>query len=465
MTAQITSITQRFMPGRGKELTAVAADPVYHGADDPAQDVRWGKAVAIFFFVIFVGWASFARLDAAAQAPGRLVVAGQRQAVQHRDGGVVGEIMVKEGARVRQGQVLIRLAAAEVRAQERALSSQAITLLAQRARLQAEQQGRGSITPPPEFSELSSRDKAEAQEALRIQESQRRTRAAVLSAQSSVLGQRTAQAGSQGQGYSRQVVATQEQLRLITEELEALRTVAEKGFVSKSRIRALERAKAELEGQSGQYSATVASSRGQVSETRLQVLEARSNYLDKVATELRDVETSLNEILPKLNAARDQLARTEIRSPATGTVVGLTVFTPGGVIAAGEKLMDVVPEKAGLSIEARISPADADDLRVGQEAFVRFDTLHERSLPNLTGIVTRFSADSFTDERTGESFFTADVAVPPSEIDKIAKVRGEDFELRAGMPVSIQIPLRKRTALQYALEPLTQALWGSFREQ
>lgn len=463
MTSEITSITPRYVPGG--ELAEMAPDPFYHGTDDPAQEVRFGKAIAIFFFVIFLGWAAFARLDAAAQAPGRLVVAGQRQAVQHRDGGVVGEILVKEGGRVQRGQVLVRLAAAEVRAQERALSSQAIALLSQRARLQAEQQGRGSITPPAEFAQLSAEDKAEAANALKIQQAQMRTRAAVLSAQRSVLGQRTAQAGSQGQGYSRQVTATNEQLRLIKEELESLRIVAEKGFVSKTRVRALERAQAELEGQSGQYSATVASSRGQASETRLQVLEARSNYLDRVTTELRDVETSLNDILPKLNAARDQLARTEIRSPATGTVVGLTVFTPGGVIAAGQKLMDVVPEKVGLAIEARISPADGDDLRVGQRAFVRFDTLHERSLPNLTGKVTRVSADSFTDERTGESFYTAEVTVPADELGKISKVRGQDFELRAGMPVQVQIPLRKRTALQYALEPLTQALWGSFREQ
>lgn len=464
MTAEITTITPRYVAGQERQL-ADTGDSFYHGADDPSSEVRFGKAVAIFFFVVFLGWAAFARLDAAAQAPGKLVVAGQRQAVQHRDGGVVGEILVKEGVRVERNQVLIRLAAAEVRAQERALSSQAIALLAQRARLQAEQQGRGSITPPAEFSQLAPEDKAEAQNALSIQAAQMRTRTAVLSAQRGVLGQRTAQAGSQGQGYSRQVTATNEQLRLITEELESLREVAEKGFVSKTRVRALERAKAELEGQSGQYSATVASSQGQASETRLQVLEARSNYMDKVTTELRDVETMLNEILPKLNAARDQLARTEIRSPATGTVVGLTVFTPGGVIAAGQKLMDVVPEKVGLAIEARILPADGDDLQVGQKAFVRFATLHERKLPNLIGSVTRVSADSFTDERTGESYFTAEITVPREEIRKITDVRGEDFELRAGMPVDIQIPLRKRTALQYALEPLTDALWGSFRQQ
>ncbi len=260
------------------------------------------------------------------------------------------------------------------------------------------------------------------------------------------------------------MAAVDEQLRLINEELESLRTVAEKGFVSRNRVRALERARADLEGQRGQYAATVASSGSQQGESRLQILEAQSNYYERIATELRDVENALADVRPKWSAARDQLARTEIRSPATGTVVGLTVFTPGGVIAAGQKLMDIVPDKAPLTIEARVLPADADDVRIGQPAFVRFDTLHERSLPALEGEVSRVSADSFTDERTGETYYTAEISVPIAELARIDELRGAET-LRAGIPVSIEIPLRKRTALQYALEPLTGAFRRSFNEQ
>jgi HlyD family secretion protein len=145
--------------------------------------------------------------------------------------------------------------------------------------------------------------------------------------------------------------------------------------------------------------------------------------------------------------------------------VGLTVFTVGGVIAPGQKLMDIVPDKAPLLIEARVSPNDADDLSVGQLTHVRFDSLHERSLPALAGRLTRLSADSFTDERTGESFFTAEVTIPLDQLQLIKDRRGEDFALRAGMPVQVLVPLRKRTALQYAFEPLTQGMWRSFREQ
>lgn len=437
------------------------AEPVT--SDDPSREIRLGVIISLLFFVVFIGWAAIARLDAAAVAPGRLTVTGQRQTVQHREGGVVAQILVKEGAKVQRGQVLVRLAGDDVRAQERGLSSQAIALLAQRARLRAEQAGRRFIVTPPEFAQLNPEDRTKAAEALRLQQAQLRTRAAVLSAQRGVIGQRTAQAGSQGSGSARQVEAIDVQIRLIDQELAGLRELTERGFVSQNRLRALERAKADLQGQRGQYSASVSQSYGQAGETRLQVLEAQSNYLERVATDLRDVEASLNDVLPRLSAARDQLARVDIRAPTSGTVLGLAVFTPGGVIAAGQRVLDIVPDRAPLTIEARVSTSDGDDVHVGQKAFVRFETLHERSLPALKGTVSRISADAFTDEKTGASFYTAEVAVPRSELKQIRDLRGADA-LRAGMPVTVQIPVRKRTALQYAFEPLSGAFRRAFHE-
>ncbi|MEO6579962.1 MAG: HlyD family type I secretion periplasmic adaptor subunit [Sphingomicrobium sp.] len=438
-------------------------DEPVSSAADPRGDIRAGLIIAGLFFIVLLGWAAFARLDAAAMAQGRLTVTGQVQTVQHREGGVVAEIDVREGQKVRRGDVLVRLAAADVTAQERALAAQAITLLAQRARLQAEQAGFRAIASPPEFATLTGTDRADAERALQIQRNQLRTRSAVLSAQRGVLGQKGVQASSQGGGSRSQVRAVEEQLRLVNEELSSLRTVAEKGFVSMNRVRALERAKADLEGQRGQYSATVAQTGSLASESRLQVLEAQSSYYERIATELRDVESSLSDVRPKWLAARDQLARTEIRSPATGTVVGLTVFTPGGVIAPGQKILDVVPDRAPLTIEAKLAPSDADDVQVGQLAFVRFDTLHERSLPALRGKIARVSADSFTDERTGQSFFTAEVSVPLGEMQRISTLHGANT-LRAGIPVTVEVPLRKRTALQYIFEPLTAAFRKSMRE-
>ena len=437
--------------------------PAETDADNPRSDIRAGGIVAVIFFVLFLGWASFAHLDAAAQAPGKLVVSGQRQTVQHREGGVVSQILVKEGDRVQKNQILIRLAGGEVLAQERALTAQAIGLLAQRARLNAEQAGRPVVTAPPEFAVLKPEDRAAATEALRIQQDQLRTRAAVVNAQRGAFGQRALQANSQGQGYSRQIASIDEQVKLLDDELNGMKQVAAKGFVSQNRVRALERARADLIGQRGQYSGTIAQTQGQASESRLQSLEAQSNYFERIATELRDVEASLNDVLPKLAAARDQLARSEIRAPASGMVVGLTVFTPGGVIEPGARLLDVVPDRMPLTVEARVSSSDGDDVRVGQTAFVRFETLHERALPALKGRVTRMSADAFTDEKSGVSYYTAEVAVPLSELRQIQELRGPDA-LRAGLPVSVTVPLRKRTALQYAFEPITSAVRRSFKE-
>lgn len=431
---------------------------------DPGRDIRIGLAIAGLFFVVFLGWAMFARLDAAAYAPGTLVVSGQRQSVQHRDGGVVGKIYVHEGQRVERGQLLVQLAAAEVQAQERALASQAIRLLAQRARLEAEQLGRGQIAPPKEFASLSPEDREEATLAMRLQQTELQARTSVLAAQRGALGQRVLQSGEQGRGYGEQAVSSTEQLRLIEEQIAALKPVADKGFVSATRMRELERARAQLQGQRGQYTASVAQTRGAARENEIQVLEAERSFRERTASDLRDVETRLGDILPRWTAALDQLERTAIRSPATGAVVGLSVFTPGGVVAPGQKLMDIVPERTPLLIQARIAPEDADDLNVGQRTLVKFSGLHERTLPNLEGRLTRLSADSFVDEKSGMSYFTGEITVPRDQLGLIQGVRGADFALRAGMPVQVLIPLRRRTALDYALEPLIGSFWSSFRE-
>ncbi len=439
---------------------AASASPVA----DPRRDIRIGLVIAGLFFVVFLGWAMFARLDAAAYAPGTLVVSGQRQSVQHRDGGVVGKIYVHEGQRVERGQLLVQLAAAEVQAQERALASQAIRLLAQRARLEAEQLGRGQIAAPKEFASLSPEDREEAALAMRLQQTELQARTSVLAAQRGALGQRVLQSGEQGRGYGEQAVSSTEQLRLIEEQIAVLKPVADKGFVSETRMRELERARAQLQGQRGQYTASVAQTRGAAREGEIQVLEAERTFRERTASDLRDVETRLGDVLPRWTAARDQLERTAIRSPATGAVVGMSVFTPGGVVAPGQKLMDIVPERTPLLIQARIAPEDADDLNVGQRTLVKFSGLHERTLPNLEGRLTRLSADSFVDEKSGMSYFTGEITVPRDQLGLIQGVRGADFALRAGMPVQVLIPLRRRTALDYALEPLIGSFWSSFRE-
>lgn len=432
--------------------------------DDARSDVRFGIIVAGLFFVIFLGWAAFAPLDSAAYASGQLVVSGQRQSVQHRDGGVVATINVAEGQRVKKGDTLIELAGAEVRAQERALAAQLINSQAQRARLEAELSGSGIITWPAEFSTMTGERQAAVAEAIRVQSNEFQARRLALGAQSQVLGQQSAQASQSAAGYRSKMVSSAEQERLIQEEIDALRPVADKGYVSKSRMRALERAKADIQGQRGQFQASVAEAQSAASGGRLRQIEAEKSYRERASSELRDVEFALGDLMPKYRAANDQLERLRIRAPVSGTVVGLSIFTVGGVITPGQTLMDLVPDNADLVVGARVSVDDADDLRIGQKAQVKFLGLHERNMPTIFGQLTRLSADSMVDKESGLPYYTAEVRVSADQIKEIKKIRGEGFELRAGAPVAVLIPLKKRTALQYALEPLTETMWKSFRE-
>ena len=449
---------------RGMLAVSDASDAEGVPTDDSRRDIRLGIIVAGLFFVVFLGWAALAPLDAAAYATGQLVVSGQRQSVQHRDGGVVAAIKVAEGRQVKKGDLLIELAGAEVRAQERALGAQMIDLQAQQARLEAELSGAATITWPAEFATAQGERRAEIDEAIRVQSNEFRARRSLLAAQSQVLGQQSAQAIESATGYQSKMVSSAEQERLIQAEIDALRPVADKGFVSQSRMRALERAKADLHGQRGQYQANVAEARASASGGRLRQIEAEKTYRERASAELREVEFTLGELLPKYRAASDQLERLRIRAPVSGTVIGLSIFTVGGVIAPGQTLMDIVPANADLVVGARVSIDDADDLRVGQEAQVRFLGIHERSLPIIMGRVTRLSADTLVDEKSGEPYYTAEVRVPANKMQDFKQIRGKDFEFRAGAPVAVLVPLRKRTALQYALEPLTETMWTAFRE-
>lgn len=433
-------------------------------SDDPTRELRFGGAVAIGFFVFFLGWAAVTRLDAGAYAQGVIAVAGNRQAVQHRDGGVVSAINVTEGQTVRKGQVLVEISAGEMRANERAMTGEVMTLLAQRARLNAERVLASGFAAPPEFAALPEEDKILASEAMTLQRQQFAARRGSVVAQRGVLTQRVGQLTEQITGYERQLAANQEQQRLIGEELEGMRKLAAQGYAPVNRVRALERTEASLTGEDGSFRAQIARSGEAVGETRMQLLSIDRRMMEDVTSQLRDVEVRLDELQPKLFAIRNALAGAIVRAPASGKVVGLAVYTVGGVVPPGATLMEIVPQDRALVIEARVSPNDADDLKIGQETEIRFTSLHERDLPILKGKLVKLSADSFLDEKSGLRYFNAEVSVPPEEMERIRKVRGPRTGLQAGLPVEVMVPLRKRTALDYLLEPLLQTFWRSGRE-
>lgn len=432
-------------------------------AGDPDREIRLGAIIAIAFFVLFLGWAAFMPLDAGVDAPGQIAVAGNRQSVQHRDGGVVTAIHVREGQHVRAGDVLVELSAPELKASERALTSDYLTLLAQRARLLAERSGQHNFAPPAEFASLSADDREIAAQVMQLQRSEMLARSGAISAQQSVLGQRASQLVQQQTGFVKQRQSLQEQQRLIAEELTGLKSIADKGFASMNRVRQLERAQADLQGQEAQMVSEYARAGEGIGETKMQSLSVGRDRLAQIESDLKDTQSKLSETLPKLVATREQLERSQVRAPATGQVVGLQVFTVGGVVAAGQKLMDIVPDGRELVIQAQLNPTDADDAFAGQPAQIRFVAVHNRSLPLFTGTVRTVSADSFSDEKTGRSYFRAEIVVPESELNKVRSVLGRG-ELRPGLPVEAVLTVRKRTALQYLLEPLTGALWRSGHE-
>lgn len=432
-------------------------------AGDPRAEIRLGAIIAAIFFVLFLGWAAFVPLDAGVHANGTIAVAGNRQTVQHKDGGVITAIRVREGQHVAAGQVLIELSAPELRAAERSLTSDYLTLLAQRARLLAERNGGRDFAPPPEFAPLKPEDRTIANEVMQLQRAQMHARSGTVSAQQSVLGQRAQQLVQQQSGYTQQRTALIEQQRLIGEELDGLRKIAEKGFASMNRVRELERAQASLKGQQASMEAEYARAGEGIGETRMQSLTVSRDRLEQIETDLKDTQSKLSEVLPKLVATREQLEHSLVRAPATGQVVGLTVFTIGGVVAPGQKLMDIVPDGRGLIVQAQLNPTDADDAYAGQQAQVRFVSVHNRTLPLFSGTVRTVSADSFTDEKTGRSYFRTEIIVPPAELRKVRSALGRG-DLRPGLPVEAVLKVRKRTALQYLVEPLTGALWRSGHE-
>lgn len=426
--------------------------------DTPRMEQRIGAVVAIGFFVVFLGWAALAPLDAGAYATGQVAVSGNRQAVQHREGGVVSALKVAEGDRVEQGQVLIELNAGALRATERGVAGQVYALIAQRARLIAERDGAGRLVMPTELEGLSASDRRIADEALRLQRLQFEARGAGRSTETGVLNQRVSQLRDQMDGYDRQLAANLDQQRLIAEELEGLKSLAAQGYAPQNRVRALERTASGLDGEEGSLRAQLARTQEQIGETRLQTLGVSTRMNEDVAELLRQVEVQLNELQPQLADLQEQIRRSEIRSPATGQVLGLTVFTPGGVIQPGQTLMEVVPDRAAQVVTARINPADVDNLRIGLSTEVKFPGLREFNPPIVRGTVTRISPDSVVDPQTGQSHFNAEIVVTPDELRKLGP---SAQTVRTGMPVEIVILIRKRTVLTYLMEPLMRSLWQS----
>jgi HlyD family type I secretion membrane fusion protein len=417
--------------------------------------------IAVIVILMFFGgigaWAAFAPLDSAAIAPGKVTVASNRKTVQHLEGGIIRELLVKEGDAIEQGQVIIRLDDTQTRATLELLRGRQDTLLAREARLIAERDGADTIDFPPAL--MSRQGDAAVAKLLAGERAVFNARRQATQGRIDIFRKRIAQLGQEIAGLEAQVVAESKQLALVADEHDSVETLVGKGVMDKTRLLALKRAAARLEGSRGEHQGLIAKAEQRIGETELQIIDLENSSLNEAVSALREVQSQLVESGQHLRAAEDILVRTEIRAPQAGVVVGLNVHTETGVITPGQPLLDILPKDDALVIEAEVDPNDIDVVRIGLSAQVRLTAFKQRNTPTLEGDVTRISADSFTHERSGATYFLARITIDPAERDKL-----DGGELYPGMPAEVIIVTGKQTAFEYFLTPITDSFRRAFRE-
>lgn len=402
--------------------------------------------------------AAVTELSGAVIAAGTLVVDSNVKKVQHRTGGVVGEIHVREGDTVKAGDILIRLDATMTRANLAIVTKGLDQFEARLARLEAERDGAQHIAFPTPLS-LKANDPDVAR-ILAGEQSLFGLRREARAGQKAQLNERIAQLVEETSGLTEQQNAKQQEIGLIGIELDGIRKLWEKKYVSIERITALERDAVRLKGEHGQLTASIAQAKGRSAEIALQIIQIDQDLRSEVAAELREVQGKISEFVERKVAAEDELKRIDLRSPQDGVVHQLAVHTLGGVISAGESILLVVPVSDELIVEARIAPQDIDQLKPGQNAVLRLSAFNQQITPELTGVLNKISADLTTDERTGLGFYTAQVKLPAAEI---AKLKG--MKLAPGMPAEVFFPTANRTMLSYLVKPLSDQIERAFREE
>lgn len=432
------------------------AAPLMHELRRP---VRAGVLLIALFFGGIGGWAASAPLAGAAIAPGVISPDGSRRTVQHLEGGIIREILVRDGSLVRAGDPLIVLEDVQARASVDVLRARFHTLGATQARLMAEQAGANSVNFPAWLIEATDDDPT-ALEAMVAQRALFETRAKALQDRKDILSRRIEQLREEIAGLEAQIVADSRQIVLIEEEIRGVEELYRKGLERKSRLLALQRARAEIEGDRAERRARIARARQAIGETELQIIAQDTAQLQAVSEEASQVQVELAEVEQRLAASRDVLERTLITAPVDGTVVGLRFRTAGGVVRPGEPVLEIVPEHEELLIDARVSPLDIDVVRPGLPARVVLPAFQQRYLPQIEGRVRQVSADAMVDAQTGERFFQARVEI---DRDQIAAL-GPELELTPGMPAEVYITTGERTALDYLLRPFYDSLRRAWRE-
>jgi len=430
----------------------------------PLQSIQRSLIAAFAIIAILVfgigGWAATIPLDGAVVAQGLLVVDSSVKKVQHLTGGIVKEIRVREGDHVKAGDILVRLDETQTKASNSVVTTNLDELIAQQARLEAERDDASHIDIPAAFAKRTHDPNFDPARAIAAEQKLFELRKEARDGRKAQLKERVAQLKKEIQGYVGQTAAKEREISLINRELEGVRQLREKNLVPLTRLTALERDAARIEGERNQLIAATAQSEGKVTETGLQIIQVDQDLRSEVAKALSETRSKVSEFFERKVATDDQLKRTDIRAPQNGVVQQLAVHTVGGVVSPGDTIMLIVPDADTLTVEAKISPQDIDQLFVGQQTILRFTAFNMQTTPEIKGAVNFISADITQDQRTGVGYYLARITLSPSEVERLGEVK-----LIPGMPVVAFIKTSERTMLSYLVRPLRDQMGRAFKEK
>lgn len=420
------------------------------------RHVMAGLSLAILLLAGVGGWAATAQLTGAVIASGSVAVDQKLKSVQHRDGGIIRAMAVREGDFVREGQVLLSLEDAQTKAELSIVRSQMTDLAARKARLLAERDGLSSIDFPQDLVAEGGEAAIAIAGETRLFEGNLEHRRS----QKEQLNLGIAQIDDEMAGLEAQRASKSDEITLISAEHAKVQGLVRKQLVEQSRLYTVGRDQARLAGERGEITAAIARAGTRKNEIRLQIIAVDEQARTEAQRELGLVVTKLSELQDRRTAIEDRLLRTELRAPISGVVNELKVHTIGGVITPAEVLVTIVPDNARLTIEARIAPVSIDQVASSHAARLRFSAFNQRTTPELAGTVTQISPATSRDAATGETYYLARIDVTPKELEKLGQAR-----LLPGMPVEVFISTEQRTALSYFVKPLTDQFARAFRER
>jgi HlyD family secretion protein len=418
--------------------------------------VRFGMHTVIYLCGGLLLASLLLSVSGAVVTSGTVSVEGEYQSVQHLEGGIVAKILVQNGDRVKEGDVLLRIDDTQARSNLAATNAKFAEFAIQEARLIAERDRKDHFDPPASV-DLSTDDNDKL---VAAQKALFEARRAAYLGQQKVLNQKITQAESELAGAVDQLASRNKELGLNEKELSTVKPLFDKGFVNQQRIGPLERESVRIRGDMSNLKADVAKLKSARSEAQARLAQADKEYSQQAAEDLQKAQTGLSEQTETRKALADKLSRTEIRAPAAGIVHALAVHTEGGVIQPGGTVLQIIPENRKLLIEAKITPHDIDKVHPDQEATVRFSSFDSHVTPRLHGVVKKVSAAEIADKE-GKTFFTTEIEVPPAELMKLETGQ----HLIPGMPAEVYLATQSRSILSYFLKPLTDMLARTFRER